>query len=126
MIRMPNLFNSSSGAMNQVDPERERMMRIQNMRKIGRLNSDGSQSTVLMSSGEADGRFYAWPTLFPKNPESYTSDPSDWMEVEGWDGFDEAMSRGETFVFDTEEEAALFAMGSWKPTQRLPARNTKI
>jgi len=88
--------------------------RALNLRKVGRLNDDGTESTVLMASGEVDGKYVAYPTLFPKDPENYTSAASSWMELDGMDAIREAKNRNELFYFDTEEEAQKFAEGSWK------------
>ena len=88
--------------------------RALNLRKVGRLNDDGTESTVLMASGEVDGKYVAYPTLFPKDPENYTSAASSWMELDGMDAIREAKNRNELFYFDTEKEAQEFAEGSWK------------
>jgi hypothetical protein len=88
--------------------------RALNLRKVGRLNDDGTESTVLMASGEVDGKYVAYPTLFPKDPENYTSAASSWIELDGMDAIKEANNRNELFYFDTEEEAQKFAEGSWK------------
>ncbi|MEJ6766778.1 MAG: hypothetical protein QNK97_01055, partial [Gammaproteobacteria bacterium] len=90
--------------------------KAQNLRAVPRINEDGTESTVLMTDYEANGRFYAIPTLFPKDPSSYGSRPKDWLELD----FDEAKKlaeeRGEVFEFETAEQAAKFAEGSWKDT----------
>ena len=41
-------------------------LRAKNLRDVARTNPDGTLSTVLMASGEVDGKFIAYPTLFPK------------------------------------------------------------
>ena len=46
-------------------------LKAQQLRRVGLINADGTSSTVLMTSYEADGKHYAIPTLFPKNPEFY-------------------------------------------------------
>jgi hypothetical protein len=89
-------------------------VRALNLRDVGRLNDDGTESTVLMSSGEVDGKYVAYPTLFPKDPENYTSSESSWMELDGMDAIKEAKNRNELFYFDTDEDAKKFAEGSWK------------
>ena len=68
-----------------------------------------------MASAEADGKFYAYPTLFP-NPMSKTSsqDPKDWMELGSRDAFDYAASVGELYKFDTDKEAKDWAAGGYK------------
>ena len=77
-----------------------------------RVNPDGTVSTVLMVSGEVDGKYYAWPTLFPGYDTGY--DTQEWAELDTWEAFDEAEKRGELFQFNTEAEAVEFAKGSWK------------
>jgi|14BtaG_2_1085337.scaffolds.fasta_scaffold00036_41 hypothetical protein len=100
--------------------------KAQDLRKVGRINPDGTTSTVLMTSYEADGKHYAIPTLFPKNPEFYGTNPNDWMKLD----FDEAKKvaeeRGEVFQFDTEEEAQRFAEGEWKDTHSTDAVGKSI
>ena len=80
-------------------------------------------STVKMSSGWGTDEvgekvFFAYPTLFPKDPTSKTttSSPEDWHEyAKGEGALDEARVRDEVFYFDTKKEADEFALGSWKP-----------
>lgn len=88
----------------------EKSLRAQSLRDKGGLDNDG----VSMTSGEYDGKNVAYPTLFPKDPNNYTEDPGDWMELSGDAAYDEALKRGEVFYFDTPSEARNFAEGSWK------------
>ena len=90
--------------------------KAQNLRVAPRINEDGTESTVLMTDYEANGRFYAIPTLFPKDPSFYGSKPKDWMELDFEEAKKLAEERGEVFEFKTAEEAAKFAEGSWKDT----------
>ena len=60
-------------------------------------------STHLMAYGSGDGKFYAYPTLFQ-------DDGGNWYKG----GFNEAKKKGEVYTFNTEQEAADFAAGSWK------------
>ena len=60
-------------------------------------------STHLMAYGSGDGKFYAYPTLFQ-------DDGGNWYKGD----FKEAKKKGEVYTFDTEQEAADFAGGSWK------------
>ena len=92
----------------------KRAWRAQSMREIGRLNEDGSMSTVLFESAEIDGKNVVYPTLFPKNPDDYASHPAYWTELEGMEAYEEALKRGEVFTFETSEGANEFAEGSWK------------
>ena len=92
----------------------KRAWRAQSMRERGRLNADGTMSTVLFESAEIDGKNVVYPTLFPKNPDDYGSHPSYWTELEGMEAYEEALKRGEVFTFETAEGAQEFAEGSWK------------
>jgi len=94
--------------------------KAKNLRKTSRLNPDGSESTVLMESAEADGKFIVYPTLFPKDPSNYNRNPETWMELDSDAAFEEAKKRDEMFFFDTEEEAQRFAEGSWKGATGIP------
>ena len=60
-------------------------------------------STHLMAYGESDGKYVAYPTLFQTE---------DGVWYEG--GFEDAIKKGEIYQFNTEQEAADFAAGSWK------------
>jgi hypothetical protein len=62
-------------------------------------------STHLMSYGESDGKYVAYPTLFQ-------GEDGVWYEPD--DPFKEAIEKKEIYQFDTEQEAAVFAAGSWK------------
>lgn len=84
-----------------------------------KLEGQESPSTVLMESGGYDGKEYAYPTLFPKDPNNQTSDPKDWIRLEGGEAFDEAKKRKEVWEFDSQKEADKFARGSWKKEQPL-------
>jgi hypothetical protein len=88
--------------------------KVRASREVGRRNKDGSVSTVLMASGEVDGEYVAFPTLFPKDPENYGAAPEYWQELPFGEALDLAKERGEVYYFDTDEEAKEFAEGSWK------------
>jgi len=101
----------------QVDDFITKAVKAQRSRKVGRQNRDGSVSTHLMSYAEEDGRFVAFPMLFPANPEIQSSFPDRWEEFEGNDWENAlafAKTRDEAYYFDTEEEAKKFAEGAWK------------
>ena len=91
--------------------------KMRSIRPEARKNPDGTESTHLMTYGEVDGKFYAWPTLFPGLGPV---ESGQWIEpgaeegADKWSTFDMAKERDELFEFDTEEEAARFAEGSWK------------
>ena len=89
-------------------------LKAKSIRPVALVNADGSQSTVRMMSYEEDGKHYAAPTLFPKDPDNTTSKPIDWELLSPEDAIAEAKKRGEVFSFDSEEEAQDFAEGSWK------------
>ena len=83
-----------------------------------------SPSTVLMahygdySPPEANGKYVAFPTIFPKDPDNQTSNPNDWIVAESEDqAYEIAKKRGEVLYYDTQEEAASVAEGSWKENQ---------
>jgi SHS2 domain-containing protein len=77
-----------------------------------------SPSTVLMSSygpNTIDGKYAAFPSLFPKDPKRQTSNPNDWIVAENDDeAYRIAKERGEVLYFDTQKEADSMAEGSWK------------
>lgn len=82
-------------------------------RPVARKNKDGSESTHMYSYAQVGNKFVAYPTLFPKSTES-TSDPKDWMELDGDKAYSEAKRRGETIEFNDEVSAKAFAAGAWK------------
>jgi len=98
-------------------------LRVKDIRPVARINEDGTQSTVLMQSATIDGKNVAFPTLFPKTTSrnEMTNNPKDWMELEGMEAYQEALSRGEVFAFETEEQASNFAKGSWKDINTVDA-----
>ena len=100
--------------------------KAQNLRRVGRINPDGTTSTVLMTSFEADGKHYAMPTLFPKNTEWYGTSPDDWVEPEFAEAKKLAEERDEIFQFDTEDEAQRFAEGAWKDSHSTDVIGKKI
>jgi hypothetical protein len=88
--------------------------KAQNLRTAGRINPDGTESTVKMTSFEQDGKFFAIPTLFPKDPNSYNTSASTWQELPFEQALKVARERGELFQFNSDQEAKDFANGSWK------------
>ena len=101
-------------------------LKAQQLRRVGLINPDGTASTVLMTSYEEDGKHYAIPTLFPKNPEFYGTNPNDWMKLDFEEAKKVAEERGEVFQFDTEEEAQRFAEGEWKDTHSTDALGKQL
>ena len=87
--------------------------KVRDIRPFSRRNPDGRPETVLLE--QADN--YAYPTLFPVDPNN---SESGWLELHGEEAFNEARNRGELFQFDSEEEAKLFAEGSWKHLEEKP------
>ncbi len=67
-------------------------------------NKDGSVSSHLMTYGESDGKYYAYPTLVQQGDSLMT--PNDPWQY--------AMDNNNYLQFDTEAEAKKFAAGSWK------------
>ena len=91
------------------------------------LEGKEDPSTVLMSSHgdyippDADGKYVAFPRLFPKDPDNQTSDSKDWIVAENDDqAYELAKERGEVLYFDTREEADAVAEGSWKKPKSDP------
>jgi hypothetical protein len=117
-------LQSNARAKGGVDVDKrslsEKALKVQQMRPVARLNEDGSQSTVLMASAEADGRHFAYPTLFPTG-DGFSADPKNWTELDPDAAFDEAQRRGELFEFNTAEEANRFAEGEWKEIRETDA-----
>ena len=74
----------------------------------------GEESSVLLE--QSDNLVY--PTLFPINPNSPSSDPSAWMELSGEAAYKEAEMRGEVLEFRSDNEAMAFAeskgSGDWE------------
>ena len=89
-------------------------LKAQKLRDVGRLNPDGSVSTVKFMSFEEDGKFKVIPSLFPKDPNNYSSNPNTWTELPFKEALKLARQRGEIFEFKTADEANRFAKGSWK------------
>ena len=89
-------------------------LKAQKLRNVGRLNPDGSTSTVKFTSFEEDGKFKVIPTLFPKDPNNYSTNPNTWTELQFKDALKLAKERGEIFEFKTDKEAKQFAKGAWK------------
>ena len=90
--------------------------KVHDIRPVQRRNIGGGVSTVILQQMDN----YAYPTLFPIDPDNPTSDPSGWFELQGEEAFNEARNRDELFVFDTDEEAKSFAEGSWKHLEEKP------
>lgn len=101
-------------------------IQAQNLRKTGRLNPDGTLSTVKFTSFEEDGKFKVVPTLFPKDPNNYSSDPKTWEELPFKEAVKRAKERGEVFDFKTDKEARDFAKGSWKDVNKIDSEGEKF
>ena len=84
------------------------------MRPVARKNKDGGVSTVKFQQMDD----FVYPTIFPKDPDNPTSDPKDWITLDGEDALIEAQKRGEVLRFSSEREAREFAKsekgGDWK------------
>lgn len=101
-------------------------VQAQNLRKTGRINPDGTLSTVKFISFEEDGKFKVVPTLFPKDPNNYSSDPKTWEELPFKEAVKRARERGEVFDFATDKEAKKFAKGSWKDVNKIDSEGEKF
>ena len=62
----------------------------------------GKRGTHFMASGEADGKFYAYPTI-QRMPDGSLK------KMEPNEAFHQAVSTGDLIEFDTDEEAKWFA-----------------
>ena len=89
--------------------------RIYQIRKSStKITGSKKHSTVLLASGDNQ----AWPTLFPKDKNSFSTNYEDWIHFSDMDEAYEYAKKNhpeEIFTFKTEGEAARFAKGSWKP-----------
>jgi hypothetical protein len=89
---------------------------VKKSRRVAMKNEDGSESTVVMASADN----FAFPTIFPKDPNSKSKNPADWhvFDISTRDGVEKAIAmakkRGEIYQFKTNEEANEFAEGAWK------------
>ena len=106
----------------------ERAAKVREMRSNGgRINEDGTESTVLFEQANIDGKNVVYPTLFPvTTTKEYGSHPYWWTELGGNKAYEEALKRGEVFEFDTEQEAIDFAEGSWKDVNTLDYQANKF
>jgi hypothetical protein len=84
--------------------------KIRNSRVGERKNEDGTFSTHKISYTSADGKYYAYPTLFQKEDKSFY----ELSDKDNWAAWNEAKKKGEIYEFNTEEEAKKFSAGSWK------------
>ena len=107
-----NLTDFEEGA--PVSDEISTAIRAKNLREVGRSNKKGGNSTTNFQAGTLDGQDIVIPTLFPKDPNSYTSNSLYWEELPFREALKVAQERDEVFKFDTKEEAESFAAGSWK------------
>ena len=118
MDRLKNFVKDHGTPSTALDEEEEavlnRAWRATNLRDTYRTNDDGTHSTVKFVSMEVDGKNVVVPTLFPTDPNNYSNHSRYWTELEGMDAYEEAVKRGEVFVFEDAEEADAFAAGSWK------------
>jgi len=92
---------------------------IKNARTGKRFNLDtGDYSSHKMISVEIDGKYYAMPSLYPKDPNVQSTYEDRWVEFDPETQLDEiiemANQRGEKYAFETQEEAEAFAEGAWK------------
>ena len=104
-------------------------MHLQYMKKLDQIRpvwreTPGKEDpeSVLLQSIEVDGRHYATPTIFPKDPSNPSSDYKNWDTKIGMYGFEEAKSRYELFEFDTSDEADRFALEASTMLPRKPKK----
>ena len=67
------------------------------------MGSTENNETHRMATVSADGKHFAYPTLYPTSPGKYEEQ-----------SFEQASDRGETFEFNKFNQADRFARGSWK------------
>lgn len=89
--------------------------RIDNPEKYDAIaikNSDGSKSTIKMASGEGDGKYFAYPTIFLENGKlvEYTDTKK---------AFQKAKELGQVKVFNTDTEAKSYAENGYKKGTKL-------
>jgi hypothetical protein len=101
-------------------------LKAKNLRKVGMINPDGSTSTVQFTSFEEDGKFKVIPTLFPKDPNNYSTNPNSWTKLQFKEALKLARERGEVFEFKTDKEAREFAKGAWKDINPIDAEADKF
>ena len=65
-------------------------------------NEDGSYSTHSMAYGEADGKFFVYPTVVKGEEGNLT-------RLKGREAWEHAMGTGETIEFDNEKDAEWFS-----------------
>ena len=110
-----------------VDNEISQALRAKQLRKKGRINDDGSVSTVKFQSANIDGKEVVYPTLFPFDENGdYGTSPDWWEELDGMQAYKKALQRGEVFTFKTEAEAQDFANGSWKDVYNVDAEGQQF
>ena len=110
-----------------VDNEISQALRAKQLRKKGRINDDGSVSTVKFQSANIDGKEVVYPTLFPFDENGdYGTSPDWWEELDGIQAYKKALQRGEVFTFETEAEAQDFANGSWKDVYNVDAEGQQF
>jgi hypothetical protein len=96
-----------------------------------RNNPGGGTSTHIMTDFEADGKYYAAPTLYPKSRKGTKSnDPKDWYEApkKGFAFADTAQARGEMYgPFRSQKIASDFAKNGYKnqPNQKAALKKLK-
>jgi len=105
-----------------VDDAISKAIRAKQLRKKGRVNPDGTISTVKFESANIDGKEVVYPTLFPRDSNGDYGTSADWWdELSGMDAYKRALERNEVFTFDNAEEARKFAEGSWKDVSNVDA-----
>ena len=108
----------------QIDPRKKMyssyVQKARSMRPFT-MNEEGSDpSTVRMATETFDGEnWVSFPTIFPKEGNTGSSDPQDWIVYDSpEEAYEEAKRRGEVFEFGRDKENALmFGEGAWKPTE---------
>ena len=124
--------NDNAAVKAEVDESKEfrteQALKAKNLRTGGRLNSDGTVSSVNMVAYEEDGVFKVVPTLFPIDPNIQSTRADRWMDLgENLDEAKEvAANRDEVFTFSSMEEAQAFANGGYKSEDTVNLEMRKI
>ena len=99
-------FFSSMPVEESLEDKSLALKQISEKRGEGRLNEDGSKSTVLYASAQVDGKNIVYPTLFKEG--------DDFIELSADEAIDRAYAEGEVVEFNNEEDAQKYAEGEWK------------
>lgn len=112
----------------EIENFEEQALAVEQSRSGGRLNSDGTKSSVNLTTYEEDGVYKVVPTLFPIDPNIQSTRPDRWYDLAGnmEEAKELAAERGELYTFDSKEEAERFANGGWETADTSDARRKQV